>query len=124
MFQDELSWRVIGAAIEVHRRTGPGLLESAYEHCLAFEMARRGIAFRRQVGLPIRYGEVDLDAGYRLDFLVDDHLIVELKATESVEPIHEAQLLTYLRLSGKPIGLLLNFNVRSMKQGIRRLLNT
>ena len=121
---ETVSGRVIGAAIQVHRNLGPGLLESAYEACLAYEMSKRGIPFERQVALPVVYGDVQLDVGYRLDFVVDELIVLELKAVDRVIPIHEAQLLTYLKLSGKPVGLLLNFNVRSMKQGISRFLNT
>jgi GxxExxY protein len=120
---EELSSAVIGAAIEVHRELGPGLLESAYEACLGHELALRQIAFERQVPLPVSYKGVHLDCGYRLDLVVNGQLVVELKAVEHLEPIHEAQLLTYLRLSRKRVGLLINFNVALLKQGIvRRIL--
>ena len=117
----DYSDQIIGAAIEVHRSLGPGLLESAYEQCLAHELALRGIPFKTQVPLPVRYKEVNLDCGYRLDFLVGETTIVELKAVESLLPLHEAQLITYLKLSKLPVGLLMNFNVRLMKNGIKRM---
>ncbi len=115
-----LSKQVIGAAIEVHRELGPGLLESAYEGCLAHELGLRGIGFERQKPLPVSYKGVLLDCGYRLDFLVEDGLVLELKAVEQVLPVHEAQLLTYLRLSGCWAGLLINFNERRLVDGILR----
>lgn len=120
---DQLSKEIIGAAIEVHRALGPGLLESAYETCLGHELSLRGVAYARQVALPVRYKAVQLDCGYRLDFLVGELVIVELKAVETIEPIHEAQLLTYLRLKQLWLGLLINFNVPVLKQGIKRLVN-
>ena len=115
---DELSNRVIGCAIEVHRCLGPGLLESAYEQCLAHELNRNGIAFQLQHPQPVQYKDVRL--GYRIDILVENELIVELKSVEEVKGIHEAQLLTYMRLSGVKIGLLINFNVTKLKDGIKR----
>ena len=118
--KDKLSEAVIGAAIEVHRTLGPGLLESAYEECLCFELARRQVPFERQVPLPVDYKGVKLDYGYRLDLLVAKQLIVELKCVERIEPIHEAQLLTYLRLSRCRAGLLMNFHVPLLKDGIVR----
>jgi GxxExxY protein len=118
--RDPVSEKVIGAALDVHRALGPGLLESAYSECLAYELSQRGILFKREVPLPVRYKNVLLDCGYRLDFLVADHLVVELKAVEKIEGVHEAQLLTYLRLSGKRVGLLINFNVELLRDGIRR----
>lgn len=111
---------VIGAAIEVHRNLGPGLLESAYEVCLARELAGRGVEFQRQVELPVVYKGERLDAGFRIDLLVADAIVVELKAIEKVLPVHEAQLITYLRLSNKRVGLLINFNVPMLKDGIVR----
>ena len=111
---------VIGAAIEVHRYLGPGLLESAYEVCLARELAGRGVEFQRQVELPVVYKGERLDAGFRIDLLVADAIVVELKAIEKVLPVHEAQLITYLRLSNKRVGLLINFNVPMLKDGIVR----
>jgi GxxExxY protein len=112
---------IIGAAIEVHRELGPGLLESAYEICLAHELAARGLRVERQVPLPVRYKGVELDCGYRLDLVVEGAVIIELKAVKGFEPIHTAQLLTYLRLSDQRVGLLLNFNVALLKQGIKRV---
>ncbi len=114
---------IIAAAIEVHKHLGPGLLESAYEECLCRELALRGVPFERQVPLPVEYKGVKLDCGYRLDLLVWGEIIVEIKAVEKLEPIHEAQLLTYLRLKGLRLGLLINFNVPYLKEGIRRLVN-
>ena len=111
---------IIGAAIEVHRALGPGLLESAYEECLCRELSLRGIPFERQRSLPVEYKGLRLDCGYRLDLLVADTVVVEIKAVESLLPIHEAQLLTYLRLGGWKVGLLINFNVAVLRQGIRR----
>jgi GxxExxY protein len=116
-----LTQKVIGAAIEVHRHLGPGLLESAYEECLCWELTHAGLAVKRQVPLPVVYKEVRLDAGYRLDLVVDNQLVVELKTVESLLPIHEAQLLTYLKLSGLKTGLLLNFNAAVLKDGIKRM---
>jgi GxxExxY protein len=112
---------VIGAAIEVHRALGPGLLESAYEECLCRELSLRKIPFERQRSLPVKYKGVSLDCGYRLDLLIADQVVVEVKAVEKLLPIQEAQILTYLRLGGWKAGLLLNFNVPVLKQGIRRL---
>ena len=120
---NDLTGAVIGAAIEVHRVLGPGLLESAYEECLCFELKIRDIVYKRQKDLPINYKGNNLDCGYRLDLLIEDVLIVELKSCEHLLPIHEAQLLTYLRLSRKKIGLLINFNVPVLKDGIKRLIN-
>ena len=119
---DRLTEKVIGLAIEVHRQLGPGLLESAYEECLCLELSEAGLAFRRQVPLPITYKSVQLDCGYRLDLVIEDHLILELKAVEGLLPIHEAQVLTYMKLSGLRTGLLLNFNSAVLKNGIRRLM--
>jgi GxxExxY protein len=121
--ENEITKRVIGFAIEVHRALGPGLLESAYEECLCYELAQRGLPFLRQVQLPIRYKDVKLDCGYRMDLLIGDLVIVEIKAVESLAPIHEAQLLTCLKLAGKPVGLLINFNVPVLRQGIKRMVN-
>jgi len=120
---NKLTGQVIGAAIEVHKILGPGLLESAYEECLCRELFLREMPFKRQVLLPIDYKGVKLDCGYRLDILVPDQLIVELKACEVLLPIHEAQLLTYLKLTGIKVGLLINFNVPVLKEGIKRLAN-
>ncbi len=120
---NELSGIVIGAAIEVHKVLGPGLLESAYENCLCHELQLKNVVFERQKPLPITYKGVDLDCGYRLDVVVQGMLVIEVKACERIEPIHQAQLLTYLKLSGLSLGLLLNFNVPVMKGGIVRVAN-
>ena len=116
-----LGERVIGAAIAVHRQLGPGLLESAYEECLCFELKEVGIQFERQMALPVKYKGVRLDCGYRLDIVVERELLVELKSVERLLPIHEAQMLTYLRLSGIRAGLLMNFNSIVLKDGLKRL---
>ena len=114
---DPLSNKVIGCAIEVHKHLGPGLLESAYQNCLAYELAQQGMPFRREVDLPVVYKGIRLDCGYRMDFVVDEQLILELKCVEDFAPIHAAQILTYMKLSGISIGLLLNFNVTRLKDG-------
>lgn len=121
--EETVSRGVIGAAIEVHRHLGPGLLESTYQVCLAHELALQGIAFTAQAELPVMYKGVRLDFGYRMDLLVADTLVVEVKSAASILPIHKAQLLTYLRMGGFRVGLLLNFNERLMKDGILRLVN-
>ena len=119
--RDPLSNKVIGLAIEVHRGLGPGLLESAYEDCLCYELSAHDVPIRRQVALPVVYKSVKLDCGYRMDIVVDEKLVVELKTVERLLPLHDAQLLTYLKLSGIRKGLLLNFNTPVLKDGIRRL---
>ena len=121
--ENEISGKIIGAAIEVHKMLGPGLLESAYEECLCRELHLRGIEFERQVPLPLNYKGIDLDCSYRLDLLVEDKVIVELKSMEGLEPIHEAQMLTYLKLRNAWLGLIINFNVMMLKDGVRRLVN-
>jgi len=118
---DELTGKVIGAAIEVHKTLGPGLLESAYEECLCREFALRRIPYERQKNLPIEYKGVKVDCGYRLDIVVANRLILELKASENVQPLDTAQLLTYLKLTGINVGLIINFNVPVLKQGIKRV---
>ncbi len=118
---DELSNRVIGPAIEVHRHLGPGLLESTYEHCLASELADHDIPFQSQFPLPVVYKNKRLDCGYRVDILVKETLILELKCVEKALPIHEAQLLTYMKLARIKTGLLINFNVKLLKEGIQRM---
>jgi len=115
--------RIIAAAIKVHRALGPGLLESAYESCLAYELAKGGLRVEQQKPLPLVYEEVRLDCGYRLDLLVEDAVVVELKAVDELIPIHKAQLLSYLKLSGCKVGLLINFNVAMLKDGIRRVVH-
>jgi GxxExxY protein len=111
---------IIGAAIEVHRALGPGLLESAYEECLCHELHLRGLAFQRQVDLPVPYKGLKLDCGYKMDVVVEDEVVLELKSIEKILPVHEAQLLTYMKLSGKRVGLLINFNVPLLTRGIIR----
>lgn len=118
-----LTKSIIGAAIQVHRGLGPGLLESAYEACLAFELVELGLKVEQQKPLPVVYGGVRLDCGYRLDLLVEGEVIVEVKAINRIAPIHQAQLLSYLKLSGCKVGLLINFNVQVLKDGIRRVVN-
>ena len=120
----EAAREVVDAAIKVHRTLGPGLLESVYEQCLHYELTSRGLSAARQVPVPVRYGPVVIDAGFRIDLLVEDALIVELKAVETMVPLYDAQLLTYLKLTGKNLGLLLNFNVPRMKDGIKRIIST
>jgi GxxExxY protein len=120
---DYLSNKIIGAAIQVHKSLGPGLLESAYEECLCSELQFQGVAHDRQVALPVVYRQTKLDCGYRLDIVVENAIILELKAVEALAPIHDAQLLTYLKLSGLKLGLLLNFNVPYMRNGIKRIVN-
>jgi len=117
---NELTRLVIGAAMEVHRTLGPGLLESAYQQCLGRELTLRRITFEHEYPLPLEYKGIRCECGYRLDFLVANSIVVEVKSVEVLAPIHEAQLLTYLRLGGWPVGLLINFNVPILKQGIRR----
>jgi GxxExxY protein len=120
---NSLTGEIIGAAIEVHRELGPGLLESAYEECLCHELSLRRVGFRRQVPLPVVYKGVRLDCGYSIDLLADDRVVVELKTVDRVMPVHEAQLLTYLKLCHRQIGLLMNFNVPVLKDGIKRMVN-
>ena len=119
---DEFSPQIIGAAIEVHRMIGPGLLESVYEECLAHELGLLGITFERQKPLPVEYKGVQLDCGYRLDLLVENAVVVEIKACAALTPLHEAQLLSYMKLGGWKLGLLINFNVPLLKSGIRRMI--
>jgi len=121
MHVDLVTEAIIGAAISVHRELGPGLLESAYEACLVFELSDRGLKVERQVPLPIVYRGQRLDCGYRLDLFVEDLVIVELKAIDQITPLHEAQLISYLKLSGCSVGLLINFNVRQLTQGLKRI---
>jgi GxxExxY protein len=118
---NDLTGNVIGAAIEVHKALGPGLLESTYEECLCYELQLRKFSFERQKEVPVKYKGIKLDCGYRLDILVESTLILEIKACESLQPIHEAQLLTYLKLARIKWGLLINFNVPVLKAGIKRL---
>ncbi len=117
----DITHEVIGAAIEVHRVLGPGLLESAYEECLAHELSARQVPFERQKPVPVVYKDCKLECGYRLDFLVNGKVVVELKSIDALAPVHDAILLTYMRLSGASVGLLINFNVTALRQRIRRL---
>ena len=117
---NKLSNTVIGAAIDVHKTLGPGLLETAYETCLCHELGLRGVAYQKQLNLPVVYKDVLLDCGYRLDILVEDAIVLELKSIEKILPIHDAQLLTYLKIGGWQLGMILNFNVPLLRYGIRR----
>ncbi|MBN2683875.1 MAG: GxxExxY protein [Pontiellaceae bacterium] len=119
---DELSNQVIGCALKVHKELGPGLLESAYEQCLCYELLQAGLKIERQKALPVEYGDVLIDCGYRIDVLVENRLLLELKSVDSLQRIHEAQLLTYMKLSSVSVGLLINFNSMLLKDGIKRLM--
>jgi GxxExxY protein len=121
--ENALTDRIIGAAIEVHRHLGPGLLESAYEECLCYELSVMGLKFQRQVHLPVKYEEVLLDCAYKMDVIVEDTVILELKTVDDLLPIQKAQLLTYLKAADKRVGLLINFNVSILKNGLRRMVN-
>ncbi len=118
---DQITEKIIGAAITVHKELGPGLLESAYEACLVYELSQLGLAVERQKSLPVTYRSVKIDCGYRIDLLVENKVVVELKAVERLEKIHEAQLLSYLKLSGYSVGLLINFNEETLTRGLKRL---
>jgi GxxExxY protein len=120
---NQITERIIGAAIEVHRHLGPGLLESAYEECLCYELNQMGLQFKRQVRLPVLYKGVRIESAHKMDLLVEDAVVVEIKATEDVAPVHSAQVLTYLKFSGKHVGLLINFNVPVLKDGLKRIVN-
>lgn len=120
LYEEELTEKIIGAAIEVHKQVGPGLLESVYQVCLARELALQGIKFETQKPLVVEYKGERLDAGYKLDFSVDGKVVIEIKAVDELHPVHEAQLLTYLRLTGCRVGLLINFNVTVLKHGLKR----
>ncbi len=120
---DELSNKIIGLALDVHRELGPGLLESTYQQCLAYELSKAKIKFELEKEIPVKYKDVQLNCGYRIDLLIDNKLILELKCVEKLLPIHEAQILTYMKLSNIKIGLLINFNVMMLKNGIKRLIN-
>lgn len=123
MDQDQLTEKIIGAAMRVHSALGPGLLESAYQACLVYELKKQGVAVKAEVILPVVYEGAEVDAGYRLDILVEDQVIVELKSVEKMLPVHEAQLITYLKLSKCKVGLLINFNVKHLREGITRRVN-
>ncbi len=119
---NDLTYKIIGCVYKVHSELGPGLLESTYEVCLEHELLKAGLSVERQKVLPVVYDEIILDAGYRIDLLVNNQVILELKAVDEMAPIHTAQVMTYLKLSGLKLGLLLNFNVKDMKQGIKRII--
>jgi len=121
MISEELTEQIIGAAIEVHKSLGPGLLKSAYEECLCHELGLRGLKFERQKPIPLKYKGIKLDCGYRIDILVENKVIIELKTVEAIMSVHEAQLLTYLRLANIKVGLIMNFYVPVLKDGIRRM---
>ena len=123
MEENEISNKIIGCAIKVHKLLGPGLLESAYEECLCYELQQAGLKVEKQKALPLIYKEVKLNFGYRIDLIVENKVIIELKTVENINNVHVAQLLTYLRISGCKLGLLMNFNVLRMKDGIKRLVN-
>ena len=123
MTENEISSIIIGAAIEVHKQLGPGLLESSYEICLAYELRLRGLKVETQVALPVTYKDVNLEAGYRIDLLIEKKVIIEVKAVDGFSDIHLAQILTYLKLSEIKLGLLLNFNVHKMTEGLKRVVN-
>jgi GxxExxY protein len=120
METNEITKKIIGCAIEVHKRLGPGLLESAYEECLAYELTRNGLTIKRQQPTPVVYKEIKLEYGYRIDILVENEIVIELKVVDEINPVHEAQILTYMKFSSKNTGLLINFNVTVLKNGIRR----
>lgn len=122
-FLDRITEKIIGCAIEVHKGLGPGLLESAYEECLCYELEQRGLKFERQVSLPVVYKDVKLDCGYRMDIVIENSIIVEVKAVENLIPVHDAQLLSYLKLYNKKVGLLMNFHVPILKKGLKRIVN-
>ncbi len=123
MTENEISFKIIGCAMELHRKVGPGLLESAYENALAYELKSAGLTVQQQLAMPFVYKEIKMDVGYRLDLLVEDKVIVEVKSLEILAPVHFSQLLTYLKLSGKKLGLLINFNSKLLKEGIHRIAN-
>lgn len=119
---NEITGEIIGCCIEIHRELGPGLLESAYEECLAYELLNAGLSFERQKSIPIHYKKIAIEYGYRMDFVVEDQVVVELKSIEIISPVHTAQILTYMKLAEKEAGLLINFNVILLKNGIKRFL--
>jgi GxxExxY protein len=121
---DKIAEQVVEAAFRVHRVLGPGLLENAYETCLVYEMGELNLKVKRQIDVPLVYGEVRLESGFRLDLLVEDKIVIEVKAVETTLPIHEAQILTYLKLTGNKLGFLINFNVRFLKDGLKRIVFT
>ncbi|MCA9028823.1 MAG: GxxExxY protein [Planctomycetaceae bacterium] len=120
LISENLTEQIIGAAIEVHRELGPGLLESAYEECLCYELSQRGLSFQRQVELPVKYKSIRLNCGYIADIIVEETVLLELKSVDQLHPVHDAQLITYLKIAGLKVGLLINFNVPVLKEGIHR----
>ncbi len=123
MTENEISYKIIGTAIDLHRNVGPGLLESAYENALAYDLRESGLEVKQQLPLPFHYKEVKMDVGYRVDLLIENKVIVEVKSVETLAPVHYAQLLTYLKLSDKKLGLLINFNSKILKNEIHRVVN-
>ena len=123
MDENQISYRIIGAALDIHKSVGPGLLESAYENALVFELQEAGFEVKSQLALPFNYKGKHLDVGYRIDLMVENKVIVEIKSVENLLPVHHAQLLTYLRLSGRKLGLLINFNSSKLNEGIHRVVN-
>ncbi len=124
MIESDLTQKIISAAIEVHKQLGPGLLESAYEECLSYELLQRGLSIKRQQPVPVIYKEVKLDCGYRIDILVENKIVVEIKSIDALAPIHTAQVLTYLKFASKEVGILINFNVTLLKNGLKRYVMT
>ena len=123
MTENEIATKIIGVCINLHKTLGPGLLESVYENTLAYDLKEIGFDVKQQVTIPLIYKEVKIEAGFRIDLLVDDKVIIELKSVEKLQPVHYAQILTYLKLSGKKLGLLINFNVKLLKNGVHRIAN-
>ncbi|MDO9184571.1 MAG: GxxExxY protein [Bacteroidia bacterium] len=123
MTENEISYKVIGAAIELHKNLGPGLLESVYENALAYDLREAGLDVKQQIPMPLIYKEVNMDNGYRLDLLIENKVIIEIKSVESIAPVHFSQTLTYLKLSNTKLGLLINFNTDKLKDGIHRIVN-
>ena len=123
MIENEISFKIIGCAMELHRKVGPGLLESAYENALAYELKNAGLMVQQQLAMPFMYKEIKMDVGYRLDLLVENKVIVEIKSVENLAPVHYSQVLTYLKLSGLKLGLLINFNSKLLKDGIHRIVH-
>lgn len=123
MTENEISYKIIGAALEIHKNIGPGLLESAYENALAFDLRELGLEVKQQVPMPFIYKEIKQDVGYRIDLIVNDKVLIEIKSIETLAPVHYAQSLTYLKLSGMKLGLLINFNTKILKEGVHRIVN-
>jgi GxxExxY protein len=123
MTENEISYKIIGAAIEIHKNIGPGLLESAYENALAFDLREMGFDVKQQVPMPFIYKDIQLEVGYRIDLTVNNKVLIEIKSVENMAPVHSAQTLTYLKLSGMKLGLLINFNTNVLKEGIHRIVN-